>query len=239
MHCLHDVLQFFETSLKIASFKIEKHRWKHRIVKQKVRCFKWLDIARYWLSVTEEKDRGTLGVGWLLAKARQLLQSDLQNYDDQKSSTAANCPLDASNNLWRRIKSVSRVFALFARADDFRARLTSLNWGHKSSYNQNLPASTKASNFFIIAMSNKFFPLISFSLPPTVFNLFRHNGKRYDVPHAISTPLSPNVIFLPLTVGLSNKDRIVKNWQGEILCEQKNMVRNNFVLNCPIFPKIL
>ena len=54
-----------------------------------------------------------------------------------------------------------------------------LDWGHKSSYNQNPPASTKASNFFIIAMSNKFFPLISFSLPPTVFNLFEHNGNRY------------------------------------------------------------
>ena len=144
-----------------------------------------------------------------------------------------------SNNPWKQIKCVSRVFALFASPDNFRGALTSLNWGHKSSYNQNTPASTKASNFFIIAMSNKFFPLISFSLPPTVFNLFRHNGKRYDVPHAISTPLSPYVKLLPLTVGLSNKDRIVKNWQGEILCEQKNMVRNNFVLNCPIFPKML
>ena len=35
MHRLHNVLQFFETSLKI-----EIHRSKHRIVKQKVRCFK-------------------------------------------------------------------------------------------------------------------------------------------------------------------------------------------------------
>ena len=39
-HHLHDVLHFFETA-KIASLKIQKHRSKHRIVKQKVRCFKW------------------------------------------------------------------------------------------------------------------------------------------------------------------------------------------------------
>ena len=127
----------------------------------------------------------------------------------------------------------------FCLSWQFSSALTSLNWGHKSSYNQNTPASTKASNFFIIAMSNKFFPLISFSLPPTVFNLFRHNGKRYDVPHAISTPLSPYVILLPLTVGLSNKERVLKNLQDEILCKQKNMDRNNFVSHCPIHPYML
>ena len=41
MHRLHHVLQFFETSLKISLLKIEKHRSKHCIVKQTVRCFKW------------------------------------------------------------------------------------------------------------------------------------------------------------------------------------------------------
>ena len=41
MHRLHYVLQFFETSLKNASLKIEIHCSKHCIVKQKVRCFKW------------------------------------------------------------------------------------------------------------------------------------------------------------------------------------------------------
>ena len=41
MHRLHDVLQFFGTSLKIASLKIEIHRSKHCIVKQKMRYFLW------------------------------------------------------------------------------------------------------------------------------------------------------------------------------------------------------
>ena len=41
MHCLHDVLQFFETSLKNCIDKNWKYCSKHCIVKQKMRCFKW------------------------------------------------------------------------------------------------------------------------------------------------------------------------------------------------------